>query len=140
MSIATREAAESYPFKDSFTEHGNERTNLRIADLTNANLRGADLEGANLKNTETVEQRVGHIQVVRIHNYQRMLDMLVIRAEGDGGEYSDDLVILQGATWVMDDYEVRLKESPIMKGVWEGFVRKKSDPEFMMVTTKSLKG
>jgi hypothetical protein len=29
MSIATREAAESYPFKDSFTEHGNERTNLR---------------------------------------------------------------------------------------------------------------
>ena len=29
MSIATREAAESYPFKGSFTEHGNERTNLR---------------------------------------------------------------------------------------------------------------
>ena len=29
MSIATREAAELYPLKDSFTEHGNERTNLR---------------------------------------------------------------------------------------------------------------
>lgn len=63
--------------------------------------------------TETVEQRVGHLQVVRIHDHQLMLDTLVIRFEGDGGEYSDDLVILQGSTWVMDDYDVRLKESLI---------------------------
>ena len=49
MSIATREAAELYPFKGSFTEHGNERTNLRregyIAGRT-AEKRLAEIEAA----------------------------------------------------------------------------------------------
>lgn len=88
--------------------------------------------------TETVEQRVGHLQVVRIHDQERMFDTLVIRAEGNGGEYSDDLVILQGSTWVMDDYELVLRKTNV-ESEWEGVVRSKNDPEFMMVTTKSLK-